>query len=261
MRAWVERLTRLGYVTRGVVFATVGLLAARVAAGLGGELRGTRGALQAIYEQPFGQVLLGVTTVGLTGYVLWRFVQMVFDPVLDGSRWASAMRRVGYFFSGVFYSGLALTAAELAFHLGLLPGDPRAAGIMRLMQRPHGFWLVGAIGLVVIGVGLQTIYRGLWSTFMALYPAERFSRRKRHTALWVGRLGLSTLGITLCLIGVFLIQGALRIRPETDASIGAAFRSLLMAPFGTWLLGAVAVGFVFYGAHCGMLGIYRRVWE
>lgn len=257
----MEQLTRFGYVTRGVVFATVGALAARVAIGLGGELQGTQGALRTIYEQPFGQVLLGITTMGLASYVLWRFVQMALDPVLEGGRWTSAVRRVGYFFSGVFYMGLALTAADLAFHIGMLPSNARAMGLMRLMSQPYGMWLVGSLGVVVVGIGLQTIYRGVASTFMALYPATRFTRSKKRTALWVGRLGLTTLGITLCLIGVFIVQGALRIRPEADAGIASAFQSLLMAPFGTWLLGAAAVGFVFYGVHCGMLGVYRRVWE
>lgn len=260
-KRWVERLTRFGYVTRGVIFATVGALAARVAAGLGGELQGTRGALRAIYEQPFGRVLLGVTTVGLGGYVVWRFVQMALDPVLENGTWAGVMRRVGYFFSGAFYLLLMLTAAELAFHIGLLPENPRASGLMHVMRWPYGVWILGGIGVIILAVGLQTIYRGLGSTFMALYPVERFTRWKRRAALWIGLLGLTALGVTLCLIGAFLIQGATQLQPEADAGLVTAFRSLLMAPFGTWLLGAAAAGFVLYGLHCGMLGLYRRVWE
>src|SRR5215204_6696994 len=73
---WVERMARFGYVAKGVVYVVMGVLAvlAAVNAG-GGSTTDQNGAFQAIEEAPFGQVLLGVVAIGLTGYVLWRSIQ------------------------------------------------------------------------------------------------------------------------------------------------------------------------------------------
>ena len=76
---WIERLGRLGYIAKGIVYILVGVLAAEVAAGVGGETTDTRGALQAILQAPFGRFLLVVITVGLAGYALWRFAQAGLD--------------------------------------------------------------------------------------------------------------------------------------------------------------------------------------
>ena len=77
---WVEKLARLGYLAKGVVYAVVGVLALQVAFGQGGEMTDTRGALASLARETWGTVLLAVLAVGLMGYVLWRVVQAWMDP-------------------------------------------------------------------------------------------------------------------------------------------------------------------------------------
>ncbi len=71
---WFERLARLGYAAKGLVYLIVGLLAMQAAIGSGGRITNTSGALQVIVTQPFGKFLLSIVTLGIIGYVLWRFV-------------------------------------------------------------------------------------------------------------------------------------------------------------------------------------------
>src|SRR5579862_8434681 len=74
-----ELLARLGYIAKGIVYLIIGILAARVAIGDGGKTTDNKGALQAIYHEPFGKVLLSIVVVGLIGYALWCFLRAFFD--------------------------------------------------------------------------------------------------------------------------------------------------------------------------------------
>src|SRR2546421_9894634 len=76
---WMTWLARLGYAVKGVVYLIIGGLAAKLAIGQGGATTDQRGALQTIYEQPFGKFLLAVVAIGLLGFALWTFIQAIYD--------------------------------------------------------------------------------------------------------------------------------------------------------------------------------------
>src|SRR4028118_1471446 len=83
-KSWIEPLGRFGYAAKGVVYALIGVLAAQAALGRGGETTDSQGALQRIVQAPFGKLLLGIVTVGLVGYAIWRLVQAFEDTENKG---------------------------------------------------------------------------------------------------------------------------------------------------------------------------------
>lgn len=255
---WLERLARYGYATRGAVFTLVGLVAARAAIGLG-TTEGTRGVIRAISEQPFGRVLVGLTALGLVSYTLWRFVQAVFDPIHDDSGSSALVRRVGFFGSGLFYSLLTFFALQITFDLGQALASTRREWVAWGLGMPYGSWIVGSAGVVLIAVGMHAFYRAFALTFMNLYPPDKRWHAKKWIAKRVGQVGLSALGLTLCIIGGFVILAAVRADPGQAVGIGGALDVLGGGPYGAVLLGVVALGFVAYGAHCFVLALYRRV--
>jgi hypothetical protein len=56
---WVERLARIGYAAKAVLYITVGLVAARAGLGRGGRTVDTQGALRVVHHATFGRVALG----------------------------------------------------------------------------------------------------------------------------------------------------------------------------------------------------------
>ena len=52
---WVERLARVGYAAKAVLYITVGYLAAEAGLGPGGRLTDTEGALRVVHQASYGQ--------------------------------------------------------------------------------------------------------------------------------------------------------------------------------------------------------------
>lgn len=258
-RPWIEPLGRSGYAARGIVYCVVGVLAAQAAFGFGGETTGSTGALQRIVTQPFGQVLLGIVAVGLVGFALWRLVEAVADPDGKGRDAKGIAARAGYAISGLVYAGLAVTAVRILMGAGGVEDDAARDWTARLMAQPFGVWLVGIVGLIVIGVGMQQLYKGYTAKFREELKTGEMSPAEQTWATRAGRLGLCARGVVFGLIGVFLIEAALRANPNEAQGLAGALAALGAQPFGPWLLGLVAVGLVAYGVFQFVLARYRRM--
>ncbi len=257
---WVMRLGRLGYATKGIVYAIVGVLAAQAAFGTGGRTTGSSGALQEIVSQPFGRWLLGIVAVGLVGYALWRLVQAAMDTERKGSDAKGIGARLSYAVSGVIYGGLAWTAIQIVMGTGGgSSGDSSTQHwTAQLMAQPFGRWLVALVGIGVIGFGLYQIYKGISGKFRKKLALPSMSDREEKAAVTAGRVGLPARGIVVGMIGAFLIQAAWQAQPSEAKGLGSALQELVQQPFGPWLLGIVAIGLIAYGVFMGFMARYRR---
>ena len=255
----IAPLARLGYAAKGIVYGIVGVLAVQAATRAGGGAEGTRGAISAIGAQPFGQVLLGLTALGLLGYVVWRFTAAAYDPDHDDDDGAlSYLRRIGFAVSGFTYLGLALFAGRRALGSGTSSSSNGSESwAQTLLQQPLGRWLVAAVGLVVIGVGLYQFYRAYKASFMEHYRAGALSTTQRTWAERLGRFGLSARGVTFGLIGFFFLQAAWQSDSDEAGGLAEAFDTLAAQRYGPYLLGIVALGFVAYGVYCLSRARYR----
>jgi len=257
---WVERLARLGYLAKGIVYAIVGVLAVQAAFGAGGQTTDTKGALSAIAAQPFGKFLLALLTVGLIGYVVWRFVQAVQDPEHKGDDAKGWATRLGYAVSGLIYASLAFTA------IGLIRGSGGGGGgnseqdwTARLLAQPFGQWLVGLVGAFVIGLGFYQLYQAYKAKFRKQMKLQEMSPTEETWATRIGRFGLGARGVVFCIIGFFLLQAARQSDASQVRGLDGVLQSLAQQPYGPWLLGIVALGLVAYGIHMAVQARYIRI--
>lgn len=258
---WFERLARLGCAAKGVVYFIVGLLAAQAAIGAGGATTDTSGALQAIVTQPFGKFLLGVVTVGIIGYVLWRSVQTVLDPEHAGQTHDAkrSLRRVGYAGSALAYTGLALTAIKLILGSGGSNGHATQDWTARFLEQPFGQWLVGLAGAVTIGVGFWHLYQAYQAKFQREFNLQEMSSTERTWTVGLGRAGIAARGVVFAVIGLFLVQAARHSDASEARGLGGALAALAQQPFGPWILGLVALGLIAYGLYSAVEARYRRI--
>ena len=255
---WIDRLARAGYSAKGVVYATIGVLAIREALGLGGTTTGVGGAMRSMGPQPLDGVLLIVLAAGLVGYALWKLVQGIMDPDQKGSDPHGILRRVGFVGSGAIHGGLAFTAVQSVFGAEDSSEDAMAASAMAF-QPPLGPILVGLVGLVVIGVGLYQLYAAYRVKFRDDLKLNRMSDAEERWVILAGRVGTAARALAIGVAGAFVVLAAYQSDPSETRGLGEALETLQRQPSGSYMLGAVAAGLLVYGAFMLLVARYRRI--
>jgi hypothetical protein len=260
-RPWVEKLARLGYATKGVVYTIIGVIAALAALRGGGRTADSRGALEEIVRQPYGRVMLIVVAVGLACYALWRLTQGVLDTEDKGSEWKGLAVRAGYACIGFVYFGLGYSAVSLV--LGGGAGDSSdeksRAWSATFMALPFGRLLVGLGGLGFIGFGLWQCYKAYKRKFREKLKRGEMGEHTSDFITRAGQFGLASRGVVFGVVGVFLIQAALHARAHEARGLGGALHALEERAYGPWILGVVALGLVAYGFLMFAHALYRRI--
>jgi hypothetical protein len=257
-RSRLEPLARLGYAARGVVNLLIGLLALLAAFGQGGGATGSKGALQTLLFQPLGNVFLAVVALGLFGFALWRLFQSLLDADGLGRTPRATVVRLGQMVSAFAYAGLGVFAMSLLFGLGTGGGEEQSARDWTrwLLAQPFGRWLVGAIGLAIIGAGLGMAHKA-WSGSFARHLAC-----DQATVTWVmplGRLGYAARAVVFLVIGGFLVLAAYQADPSEAHGLGGALLALQKQPFGRVLFALVAFGLAAFGTFEFAEARYRRI--
>ena len=255
----LEVMARLGHGARGAVYCLIGGLALLGAVGLGGQSGGSGSALRTLLGQPFGRILLGLIALGLAFFALWRFVEATTDADRRGSGWKALAIRGAHFIGGVIGLGLAGTALSLALgYGGGGRGDDRAARDWTawLMTQPFGPWLVGLLGLVVVGVGIAFVVKG-WRGKVTEHLV--CSRDVARWAVPTGRVGFAARGVVFLITGGFLVVAAMHSRASQAKGLGGALDALEAQPFGWALLAVVAAGLFAFGVFSFVEALYRRI--
>lgn len=255
----MSRLThfaRLGYGARGVVYVIVGLLA--VWGGVFGtaDATNTKGALQALKQQPFGLVMLLIVAVGLACFVLWRLIQAVSDADDHGTDPKALVIRGALLVSAVTYATLAFFAFTLVFGVASSSGGSHNQATAWLMQQPFGRYLVGAVGLIIIGAGLAHFWKALSGRFKKRLQASEAAMK---VITPVSAAGLIARGIIFCILGGFLIVAAVRVDPSHAKGLNSAMSWIRDQPYGVTLFVVVAAGLIAFGAYSLIEARWRHI--
>ncbi|MCT7988706.1 DUF1206 domain-containing protein [Laspinema olomoucense] len=260
---WIERFARFGYAAKGFVYGLVGILALQAAFTKGGQTTDPKGVLSTIIEQPFGQALLFFVTLGLMGYAMWRFLQAFMDADHKGTALKGLIERFGFGMSAVIYSGFAFTAIKLLMGNEASSREQSDQSAQhwtaRFLSQPFGEWLVGLAGAVVMGVGFYYFYKAFTGKFRKELNIREMTPQEEKWVMRAGRVGLSARGVIFVMIGWFLMQAAYQSDAKEAKALPGTLEALLSQPYGSWLLGIVAVGLVIYGLYMGVHARYQRI--
>jgi hypothetical protein len=259
---WLEGFGRFGYLAKGVVYTVVGVLAAQAAIGAGGATTDALGALHQIIQAPFGEFLLAVVALGLVGYGLWRFIQAGMDTESKGAGVHGLLTRATYGFIGVTHMVLALAALQI-----ILGSDVESSGgdnaaqdrTAWLLSQPLGQWLVGLVGIIVIGLGLYQLYQAYSAKFCEHLELQDMSGTQERWVTRLGRLGFAARGIVFSSVGALLISAAIHAEPQEARGLGGVLTMLGEQTVGPWLIGVVGVGLIAYGVYMLLEARYRRM--
>ncbi|MFG6149125.1 DUF1206 domain-containing protein [Halobacillus sp. B23F22_1] len=258
IKPWIRRFGRFGHMMKGTVYGLVGVLSFMAAIGAGGETTGTGGMFRSLASQPFGEVLLWIIGIGLIGYLTWVIIKSIYDTSNKGRDIKGLITRTGYLVGGGIYGALALNAFQIAMHAGSSGNSEQSISAM-LLGQPFGPGLVGLLGLIIIGYGVTEFYSGATNHFLKKFNHHEMNEHERKIAKQSGKMGLISRGAVLAIIGFFFVQTAMTSNPDESKGLDGALAEVSQQPFGQWLLGIVALGFILYGIYEITRGRYERM--
>ncbi len=262
---YLKLLARMGYLAKGVVYSVVGILTASAVFGWFGinDVKGTRGAVEAIASQPFGNVLLVALIAGLAGYIVWRFSQAIADTENKGDDATGLAQRIGFVLSGTTYAALAYYAVSLT---GWVSSSGSGQGASQkqeltasLMSSDAGILVVGAFGVGFMLVGLYQGYRSITKKFKENWKTTELDASEEDFATRLAQVGIGVRAVTLVIIGGLIAKAAMNADPTEPTGLGEALRTIGSQPFGQALLVIAAIGLVCYGIYCFVNSRYRAM--
>lgn len=263
---WYAWLARTGLVAKGVSYGLVGVLAMQLAAGEGGDATSREGALSTLAQGTGGRVVLGLLAAGFASYAAWRVVQAIVEREDGDDAGATAKewgKRAGYLARAAIYAGLTYSAVRILVGAGGGESSGQGGGkeqqaTAEVLGWPGGTWLVGIVGVAVVGYAGWNAYRGLARKFEEKWEGGR-SRAARRWGSLAGVVGHLARAVVFALIGVFLVRAAIQYDPSEAIGLDGALQELAGASYGPYLLGLTAAGLVAYGVFCLVDARYRDV--
>jgi hypothetical protein len=245
---------RLGLVARGVVYATVGVLAFKLALGDGGRATDQQGALTTIAKQSFGKILLIAIAAGLAAYASWRLWRAWKGHEDDGLK-----ERLSGVVSGIAYGALCVTAIKILVGSGGRSKSPEDKATGGVLDWPAGRYIVGAVGVIIIVEGLAQVATGLRQTFCEKARINRMGPYARKIYGWIGTVGYCARGVVFGLIGYFVLKAAIDFDPDEAVALDGALAKVAHQDLGPLLLGLVAAGLIAFAVFCFAEARYRKV--
>lgn len=254
----LEKLAQVGLVSYGVIHLVLAWLALQLAWGVGGgsggESANQTGALATLAESPIGRPLLWVVAIGLIALAVWQALEVFrwrSGWSAEGERRKKSLEKSGKaVVKAIVYAALAVLAFRVA--TGSSSGgssNSQEQAVAGVFGWPAGRWLVGAAGLVVVGVGIYHIYKGVTKRFLKEIDLSEASPSSVRLVTRLGEVGYPGKGIALGGVGALLVWAAVTFDPAKASGLDGVLRTILDAPFGQILLTLVALGIAAFGGY------------
>ncbi|GAA4918786.1 zinc transporter ZupT [Nonomuraea thailandensis] len=246
-------LTRVGLACRGVLYALIGVVALQIGLGQGaGEEADKAGAISTLARLPFSEVLLWIMVAGFVALALWQASEAVFGGEKPLER-GEAVARVGVYALVVYTLWSVITSGKAA------SDDQKSQdATAKLLDLPGGQWIVGAIGLGLVALGVYWIHRGATKGFREELDQGRMSPRARKVMDRLGVGGYAARGAIAGMAGIFVIYAAITHDADKAGGIDATLRQFADTPAGPSLLVVVALGVLLFAGYCFGESRWRR---
>lgn len=261
MKDLVAAIARLGYVTKGIVYFFVGLLAFQAAFGMTGEAQGTKQVLQEFIYRPLGNVIIIGCMIGLFAHALWRIIQGISDPEdRDKSADAIFFRSID-FLTGCLYLSLSYAAWQLLRGLNTTSGDQSTeVWVGKVLELPYGNWIVLFCALVIFIAGLYQFYSAYIASFDYSFDYQKMSEYEQKTLRVLGRIGISAWGVVYCMVSLLFYRAGRYFDAEEAGGLAEALNVLKEQPFGIWIMATTAAGLLIYGIYLFVLSYYHKIY-
>ena len=256
---WVRRLLRLGFVARGALYSSIGLLTLWSIVRSGERAHGgVKTTFTSIQSLAPGLVLLAGLAAGFAGFAIGMIWTAIFDWNFEGRKPAGLVRRAGSVVIGLVH--LSLAASTLLLAAGHQPQDHGTRRWTELaLSYPFGRQGVAIGGLYAIGYGIFLLAKVFTGKLDPLLDLTSLSPAGARAVNWIGRFGMFSRGVIYVTIGVILAFAGWRGDASNVVGIGGAMRKVSEEAYGVASLAVVASGLFAYGLFMFAEARYRRM--
>jgi len=229
---------------KGFVYFFVGGLTLASALKIGGSVSGKSGVVDFLQNQPFGNLLVILLSIGLFGFVCWRTIQAIKNPEDK-----SFAHRFAYSISGLFYALFAGSILYNSFFSASQSGGGKTSVLSELMQSTLGSIMIGAIALGLLVKAVFQFKNVFGSDFRENLKNSKLKQKAQKTIKTLGIIGYSARGVVILII-TFLLTKALFTKNSSSAGgTKEAFQLLDQSTSSTISLIIISTGLAFYGLY------------
>ncbi|MFQ6547886.1 DUF1206 domain-containing protein [Aestuariibius sp. 2305UL40-4] len=252
---WAIPMMQAGYAGRGLVYLAVAGISLYTI-WQGGEAQGTSAALAQLEQSAWGTAALIAIGIGLLAYMLWRVVCGLYDLEDEGTGAKAAIARTGQIVTGLIHGALGFAVFAIMLSAASSGGGSKIAEFTgQVMSLPAGIWIVGIAGAITVGAGLYYLKKAYKEEYREKLEANHFTRNW-NLAL---KAGVAAQGVTVTIIGVFLVVAALQADPSQAGGLDRAFSWLSGQIYGQILVTILCVGLAGFSLFCFVNAAYRIV--
>ena len=252
----LDVLARAGFAVMALLHVILGAIAIAIAFGHPGEAEPT-GAIAQLADNTWGPFVMWGCVVACLGLALWQASEATLRA-RSLPRKERLAKLVSSGFLAVAYGSVGMTFAGFALGQRSDSGDNTRDFSENLMDNPVGPWLLVALGLTILGIGIYFIVKGLRRGF----KEELFHFEGTRWGKLIDSLGVTghvAKGIALDLTGLLFIIAAAKHRPEESTGLDGSLKALQDHPFGPTLLVAIGAGFIAYGVFALIRARFGRM--
>jgi hypothetical protein len=244
--SWIDWVARAGLVAYGVVYVLIGWLAVQLAFGDRSGAPSSSGALRELAQQPFGDVLIWVVSLGMFLLALWQLLEAGFGH-RDEEGKKRAAKRLGSAGKAIVYTVIGVSGVQIAVGSGSSGKGGEETFTAKLMNLPAGQVLVAVVGLAIIGFGVFQLYRAWTEGFADKLDGEGRSGKTGTAYIAFGKAGYTARGVAFAVVGGLFCYAAVTHESSKSGGLDQALFEILDQPFGPFLLCVVGVGLACFG--------------
>jgi hypothetical protein len=268
----IHRLRSAGFFTKGLVYILAGVLTFMAAFGLGGDVTGTTGVIRFLINLPLGPVLVGLISLGLAAYALWRLVQVWLRPKKDGGKkprgWKGVFTRIRFLYSAIFYAVISYSFAKPLVK-DIFAGEPDLSDakdheqeemiLNQILNINYGSLMIGILAFIVALQALMQIRLAYTAHFMKKIDSYPSLKHEYEMIRKFGRFGYAARAVVFGIIAYFLGQVVVYRNSEIYKGTEGALHFLLSFTYGPLLLGTTATGLIGYGIFNIMVARHAKL--
>jgi hypothetical protein len=254
----LEYLARGGFICYGVIHLLVAWVALQVAFGNSRQETDQSGALRKLASEPAGETLVILVVIGMVALAVWQAFEAIIGESGEQGKEAIAERVVSGV-RAVVYLWIAWIGVKVVAGASSSQSKNSQKTTSTVMDSTGGRWLIGLVGLVVVGVGVGLCWYGLTKRFEKHLNTAQMSPTVRKTTRRLGMWGYPAKGVAYGIAGGLVVAAAVTYDARKARGLDSALKTLAGHSWGTWLLVFIALGFAAFGVFCFLQARYRKV--